>query len=82
MKTAVAVTNAIPVLLHHHIKEGGGRGVEDYIIETTCVDYDAYKALPTAVRFEGRLYTKTGWNSDTGLACYKTGRPFAVAVAS
>lgn len=46
--------------------------------ETPCVDYLAWCGLPAAATIDGSVYyAKTGWNSDTGRACYKTGRKFA-----
>ena len=46
-------------------------------LETDCADYDAWKALPAVVAYEYRAYAKTGWNSDSGKACYSTNKPFA-----
>lgn len=34
--------------------------------------YDTYKHLPDVLRYEERLYGKTGWNSDSLVAYYKT----------
>lgn len=73
MKTAKRILDVIPVLAEHVIGK-------DYILETVCEDYDGYKELPNVVRYFGRVYTKTGWNSDRGLACYKTAAFYAVAV--
>lgn len=42
-------------------------------IITSCTDYDDYKSLPRVVEYQGVLYGKTGWNSDTCQAYYKTG---------
>lgn len=39
---------------------------------TTCPDYDAYKALPEVISYNGAKLGKTGWNSDTGHAFYQT----------
>ena len=35
--------------------------------------YSSYEALPVVVRFQGRQYSKAGWNSDRGVAYYHTG---------
>ena len=43
----------------------------EYIIETSCADYDEYAALPDAIEYDGLLLGKTGWNSDLCKACYK-----------
>lgn len=40
-------------------------------LKVDCYDFDAYQALPSVVEFDGRLFGKTGWNSDTGLGCYR-----------
>lgn len=40
-------------------------------------DYSEYKAMPDAVEFEGRLYGKMSFNSDTGRVAYKVGAPVA-----
>ena len=50
------------------------------IIEVTCADFDAYKALPDAVEWCGKILGKTGWNSDLGKACYKMGVSLAKAI--
>lgn len=55
---------AITILSIEHI-EG------DTILLTTCPDYDAFRALPQAVDFDGTTYGLTGWNSDRCIACYK-----------
>lgn len=79
IKHATAIKEAVPVVTACCI-EG------TYIIETDCIDYDVYRTLPTAVKYEvdgvTRVYAKTGWNSDHGRAYYQTGRSFAVAVAA
>lgn len=43
-----------------------------YIAEVSCVDFDDYKALPDAITYDGKVLGKTGWNSDSCKACYKT----------
>lgn len=52
----------------------------EHSFETSCLDYDDYERLPNAVELDGRMYVKTGWNSDRGRAYYKTGRPVAKAI--
>jgi hypothetical protein len=51
------------------------------IVETPCEDFTAFAALPRAIEFNGKVCVRTGWSSDTGRACYKSGVPFAKAVA-
>jgi hypothetical protein len=70
---ATPIHNAISVISNWNIGDQWG-------LETTCLDYDAFKALPKAVEYDGRQYSLTGWNSDTGRACYKTGLPLAIGV--
>jgi hypothetical protein len=45
-------------------------------------DWRAMKTLPQVVRYEGRVYGQTGWNSDRGEAYYSTGAKVAQAVRS
>lgn len=45
----------------------------DRILETPCHNYEQYSKLPEVVTYQGMLYGKTGWSSDTASACYKTG---------
>lgn len=33
--------------------------------------FEAYKAMPNGLLYEGRKYGKTGWNSDTHTVHYK-----------
>jgi hypothetical protein len=33
------------------------------------------KQLPRVIRFEGRILVRTGWNSDTLVAYYRSDRP-------
>lgn len=47
------------------------------VLETTCRDFDHYKTLPDVVVYEGVECGKTGWSSDTHLACYKSGTAIA-----
>lgn len=42
------------------------------VLITSCTSYEEYKSLPKAVKFEGMVFGKTGWNSDTGRAYYRT----------
>lgn len=37
-----------------------------------CADYEAYCALPQVISFEGRLLGRTGWNSDKGVAYFRS----------
>ena len=44
-----------------------------HVVEVDCADYEAWKNLPDAIKYEGNLLGKTGWNSDLHKACYKSG---------
>ena len=49
----------------------------ELVLETTCWDYDHFRTLPEVVEYRGNVCGKTGWNSDRGYACYKSGVPIA-----
>lgn len=49
-------------------------------LETNCGDYDAYMALPRVVEKDGTRFGLTGWNSDRGVAYYKSTAATARAV--
>ena len=53
-------------------------GVSCLTVDLPAGDVDgwacsSYEALPVVVRFQGRQYSKAGWNSDRGVAYYHTG---------
>ena len=64
--TAEEVPRAI-VITAFYILEG------QYVLETACADFDAYRALPSVVEYQGRRCGKTGWSSDRNYACYRSG---------
>lgn len=39
--------------------------------------YGSFKRLPAAVEYAGRIYGKSGYNSDRNKAYYKAGLPLA-----
>jgi len=39
--------------------------------------YGSFKRLPAGLEYEGRIYGKTGYNSDRNRAYYKAGVPLA-----
>jgi hypothetical protein len=43
-------------------------------------DYAEYAAMPTVIEFQGQLYGKMSFNSDTGRVAYKVGAPVAKIV--
>ena len=57
----------------------------DHVAETRIMpnDYKAYEKMPRAISIvtekDGpRIFTRTGWNSDTGTVCYKTGATIGI----
>ena len=48
-------------------------GIQDGVscLSVDCPDYDARKALPEVLEYEGKLHCLTGWNSDVNMAYYK-----------
>lgn len=70
---ATALPDTLNVLRYWEIEGVHG-------LESECRDYLHFANLPGAVTFMGRVYTKTGWNSDRGIVCYQTNRPYARAV--
>ena len=65
------------VLLSYTKLDGG-----NVCYTVSCPDHDAYQALPQTIRtLNGdRLAGKTGWNSDTGVAYYRTDAMMAKVV--
>lgn len=39
--------------------------------------YENLQKLPKVLKYDGRVYVRTGWNSDVGRAYYRTGLPVA-----
>lgn len=72
MASAKVISDVITVIPYHI--EG------KVILETQCNDFDAFIRLPRVVDYNGTICTITGFNSDTGRACYKSGMPYARVV--
>lgn len=49
-------------------------------VEIQCNDYDHLKTLPEAVMYNDKVHVRTGWNSDTHRAYYKTGQNYCTPV--
>ena len=47
-------------------------------LSVACHDFDHFKSLPAAVRYDGQTFGKTGWNSDTGFGYYRSDAKIAV----
>ena len=58
--------DAVPVLEAQTLPNGV------QVLLVPCGDYDAMRHLPGAVVYKGRRYGKTGWNSDSFVAYYRT----------
>ena len=71
MRTANPINNAVEVLSSYSM-DG------HFWLTTPCDGYDALKALPFALSFEGREYCRSGWNSDSNIAYYTTARKYAI----
>jgi hypothetical protein len=75
---ALEIVNSMQI-----IESGEIEGIGYVVVD--CLDYDEYRALPDAIKLvrDGttleKVYVLTGWNSDKCIACYQTGRPFAMA---
>lgn len=74
MTTATPVINALPV---------NDYGVYDGYawFRTTVHDlgFDAYKALPKVVTYNGKTFRKMSWNTDNGTVSYKETTAIALA---
>lgn len=64
--------NAMP--MQDMIKVQSMVTIEGQTIATVdCRDFEHYQKLPDAIQIGNALFGKTGWNSDSCYACYKTG---------
>lgn len=45
-----------------------------------CADFEAYGNLPKVLLWEGKLYSLTGWNSDTSRAYWKVTQRVAIPI--
>jgi hypothetical protein len=73
---ATIISNAIQVCDYKKIE-----GI-DWLTIAYDGTYDAYKASPVALMFQGKKYTRMSHNSDTMRISYRTGIPFAYEVLS
>jgi hypothetical protein len=73
-KTAQAVRDAVVVA---SVTELDGQSYLSVDIRPEAESYPDWKRLPEVLSMNGRLYAKTGYNSDTGRAYYATGRLIA-----
>ncbi len=71
MTTTATKIDAIRI---DHVEMFSGR---IYCLQATVASYEQYADLPQVVEYQGTHYTKTSWNSDTMLACYKADQQVA-----
>jgi len=77
METAKPITDVVLVLSFDRIPAKAvlpvARHVPDhYSARVGCPDADAFETLPPAIEYQGRILAKSGWNSDYGVAYYRT----------
>jgi len=63
--------------LLNYYKAEGEFYAEISLTEDAGSDYLAYKGLPDVITVENNTLTKTGFNSDSHKAYYRTGVPYA-----
>ncbi len=78
MKTATAIDGAVPVARHDRL----GDGVEALIVDNPTNDYAGFAGAPGAVRFGGRVFGRSSYDTDRGHIVYRTDRAVAVAAES
>ena len=62
-----AVVDAVSVI---PVNYGGQKWLD---VNAGAKDYDDVVKLPKALAYEGLVYVRTGYNSDTGVVTYKPG---------
>ncbi len=72
MSRAITVPN---VILIQNVTRLEGK----LILETPCVDFDHFVALPDVVSYEGTVCGKAAWSGENGYARYKAGARIAYA---
>ena len=72
-KMAKALEGALVVLQEFNLGYHTG-------LTVACGDYGDFRKLPPVVELRGVQYGKTGWDSDKGIAFYRTDVKLAVAV--
>lgn len=73
--------NANPVTNLIHVLYAGKILENEWFLEVSCNDFDEYKRLPKALKYDTKFYGLTGWNSDYGKAFYKTSAMRNMAIA-
>lgn len=66
---ATAAANEYPVCHDWTDPETGHRWI--HLAMTAPFDYDQVRCTPQALRLDGDLFVRTGWNSDKGRIYYR-----------
>lgn len=66
--------NAVNFVTHQTLPDGIG------LLTVGCTDYADFVMAPPALRFEGKVYGRSGWNSDKCESYYRTDCHVAYAV--
>ena len=74
MSYATPIKSAIQVHSHEVMPDG------TRCLMVAVTDYADYKKTPAAVEYQGRVYGRTGWNSDRMVAYFKSDREFGQKV--
>jgi hypothetical protein len=62
----IARPDIIPILEIQNLPDGVAVAI------VPCSDHGAFTALPGGIEIGGRIHGKTGWNSDRGIAYYRS----------
>ena len=76
--SAVAIGDALAVELYDY--HGVGFAVADLHGETHFDLWRMYERLPSVIAVDGRLYGKSGWDSDREKAYYRSDKAFASSI--
>ncbi len=67
------IKDAVPIRSYEELPDG----VRVLILD--CADWKALQALPKVLKFNNELYGRTGWNSDSHVAFFRTDANIAFA---
>ena len=70
--TLATAVNAVPVLSRENFD-----GITCVLV--SCPTQETLSKLPTAIRYEGLVLGRTGWNSDSCVAYYRSDAALAFA---
>ena len=74
--TATAVKDAVEI---ETVWERDGIGCIEVALDSAD-PYASFKKLPSAVEYNGRVYGKSGYDSDVNRAYFRTDKPIAHAI--